>query len=437
MFDVLKQVSFDAALEAAYIASKSLSHGRVFPSRVGSETPGDGVLLKIRQEIEETEGADLPDIVPERASRYICELSKAIDKLADERLGIDVFRGRELLEGLRLEYSGRAAGEPYHGGGDVEAIDDWKPIGQTKKGGVALGEIPLRGEAGETSMFREIIGTSDALRAVVADAARVAPTDATVLITGETGTGKGLIARAIHKGSRRAARPFITVNCAAIPSSLIASELFGHEKGAFTGALQSRQGRFELAHSGTIFLDEIGELPAETQVALLGVLQERQFERVGGNSVIRTDVRMIAATNSDLAASIASGTFRADLFYRLNVFSIDLPPLREREEDIPLLAEYFIDHFARRAGKKIRTVSRKTLALLRSYSWPGNIRELQNVIERSVLLCESENLSIDDSRFSSVQLARELKGEVDLPPTPRWHLVRKPRPEPRTLLRKS
>ena len=202
-------------------------------------------------------------------------------------------------------------------------------------------------------MFEEIVGSSPALKTVISDIVKVAPTDSTVLITGETGTGKELVARAIHKSSQRAGQPFIAVNCASIPSSLIASELFGHEKGAFTGALQRRQGRFELANSGTIFLDEIGELPAETQIALLRVLQERQFERVGGNRVIPTDVRIIAATNRDLAAAIASGTFRADLFYRLNVFPIDVPPLRQRKEDIPMLVEYFVKRYAEKAGKQI------------------------------------------------------------------------------------
>jgi transcriptional regulator with GAF, ATPase, and Fis domain len=221
-----------------------------------------------------------------------------------------------------------------------------------------------------------------------------------VLITGETGTGKELIARAIHKRSPRSSRAFVNVNCAATPPSLIASELFGHEKGAFTGALQRRLGRFELAEGGTIFLDEIGELPAETQIALLRVLQEREFERVGGTHTIRADVRVIAATNRDLNAAIAAGTFRKDLYYRLNVFPIESPPLRERQDDILLLVEYLIDRYASKAGKKIRDINKKTLELLQSYPWPGNIRELQNVIERSVILCETENFSIDESWLS-------------------------------------
>ena len=263
----------------------------------------------------------------------------------------------------------------------------------------------LREQIDQAFMFDEIVGSSPALKSVLSSILKVAPTDSTVLITGETGTGKELIARAIHKGSHRVGQPFIAVNCAAIPSSLIASELFGHEKGAFTGALQRRQGRFELAHSGTIFLDEIGELPAETQIALLRVLQDRQFERVGGNRIISTDVRVIAATNRDLAAAIASGTFRADLFYRLNVFPIHVPPLRNRKEDIPMLVEYFVKRYAEKAGKQIRKIDKNTLKLCQSYPWPGNIRELQNIIERSVILCTGDTFSIDGAWLSSQNLA--------------------------------
>ncbi len=255
-------------------------------------------------------------------------------------------------------------------------------------------------------MFEEIVGSSRALKTVLSSIVKVAPTDSTVLITGETGTGKELIARAIHRGSQRAGQAFITVNCAAIPASLIASELFGHERGAFTGALQQRRGRFELAHSGTIFLDEIGELPAETQIALLRVLQERQFERVGGSRVIPTDVRIIAATNRDLAAAIASGTFRADLFYRLNVFPIHVPPLRNRKEDIPMLVEYFVKRYAEKARKQISKIDKNTLKLCQSYHWPGNIRELQNIIERSVILCTGDTFWIDEAWLSSQDAPR-------------------------------
>jgi PAS domain S-box-containing protein len=266
--------------------------------------------------------------------------------------------------------------------------------------------VVLREQIDQVFMFEEIVGSSAALKTVLCSIVKVAPTDSTVLITGETGTGKELIARAIHKGSQRADQPFITVNCAAIPSSLIASELFGHEKGAFTGALQLRQGRFELAHSGTIFLDEIGELPAETQIALLRVLQEREFERVGGSRVIPTDVRVIAATNRDLEAAIASGTFRADLFYRLNVFPIDVPPLRQRREDIPMLVEYFVKRYADKALKQISKIDKNTLKLCQSYHWPGNIRELQNIIERSVILCTGDTFWIDEGWLSSQNAPR-------------------------------
>jgi transcriptional regulator with GAF, ATPase, and Fis domain len=248
--------------------------------------------------------------------------------------------------------------------------------------------------------FEYIIGASRALQEVLNLVRAVAPTDSTALIEGETGTGKELVARAIHKRSHRSSRALVSVNCAAIPRDLIASELFGHEKGAFTGATQRRLGRFELAEGGTIFLDEVGELPAETQIALLRVLQEHEFERVGGTTSIRANVRVIAATNRDLQAAIAAGIFRSDLFYRLNVFPIEVPPLRERREDIPVLVEYLIDRYARKTGKSIRGVNKRSLELLQSYPWPGNIRELQNVIERSVIVCETENLSVDKSWLS-------------------------------------
>src|SRR5262245_7529814 len=260
--------------------------------------------------------------------------------------------------------------------------------------------LALREEIDQASMFEEIVGTSSALQRVLSNVAKVAPTDSTVLITGETGTGKELIARAIHKRSQRSERAFVTVNCAALPPSLIGSELFGHEKGAFTGALQRRLGRFELAEGGSIFLDEIGELPPETQIALLRVLQEREFERVGGGEPIAADVRVIAATNRDLKMAVVSGTFRPDLFYRLNVFPIEVPPLRDRLEDIPLLVDYFIGRYASQAGKKIRSIDKRKLELFQSYPWPGNLRELQNVLERSVILCEGETLSVDESWLS-------------------------------------
>ena len=257
--------------------------------------------------------------------------------------------------------------------------------------------VALREEIVRSSMFEEIVGSSESLRKVLAQVSRVAPTDSTVLIQGETGTGKELIARAIHNRSKRVNRAFIRVNCTAIPPSLIASELFGHEKGSFTGALQRRLGRFESADGGTIFLDEVGEVPPETQVALLRVLQEREFERVGGNQTVRVDVRVLSATNKDLRAAVADGTFRQDLFYRLNVFPIQVPALRDRIDDIPLLVEYLVDRYAKKAGKRIRSVSKNTLDLFQGYDWPGNIRELQNVVERAVVLCEGETFCVDPS----------------------------------------
>jgi predicted ATPase/transcriptional regulator with GAF, ATPase, and Fis domain len=274
--------------------------------------------------------------------------------------------------------------------------------------------IVLREEIDRASMFEEIVGTSSPVRNVLSRISKVAPAESSVLITGETGTGKELVARAIHKRSRRSSRAFVSVNCAAVPRDLIASELFGHEKGAFTGAAHRRLGRFELAEGGTIFLDEVGELSAETQIALLRVLQEREFERVGGTGCIRTDVRVIAATNRDLKAAIGAGAFRSDLFYRLNVFPIEVPALRERREDIPLLVEYFVDRFARKAGKSFQALNKKSLDLLQSYPWPGNIRELQNVIERSVIVCETENFSVDESWLSQQSPATEPHSEIGL-----------------------
>jgi PAS domain S-box-containing protein len=259
----------------------------------------------------------------------------------------------------------------------------------------------LREEIDRVSMFEEILGTSQALQAVVSRVVKVAPTDSSVLITGETGTGKELIARAIHKRSGRSQRAFVSVNCAALAPSLISSELFGHEKGAFTGATQRRLGRFELANGGTIFLDEIGELPADIQVALLRVLQEREFERVGGAQSIQVDVRVVAATNRDLEAAIANGTFRRDLFYRLNVFPIQVPPLRERKDDILTLLEYFVQRFGRKLGKNFSKIDKRTVELFRSYDWPGNVRELQNVVERSVIVSSDDVFCVDEAWLST------------------------------------
>ena len=267
--------------------------------------------------------------------------------------------------------------------------------------------LALREEVDQASMFEEIVGTSPPLRALLDNVSRVAPTNSTVLITGETGTGKELVARAIHKRSRRSSRAFVSVNCAAIPHTLIASELFGHEKGAFTGALTRHVGRFELADGGTIFLDEIGDLPPDTQLALLRVLQEREFERLGSIRPTKVDVRVIAATNRDLQDAMANGAFRVDLFYRLSVFPIEMPPLRERTADIPLLVAYFVDRYASKAGKTIRHIDNRTLDLVQSYRWPGNVRELQNVIERAVIVCETDTLVIDENWLSRDTLATE------------------------------
>jgi formate hydrogenlyase transcriptional activator len=258
--------------------------------------------------------------------------------------------------------------------------------------------LALKEEIDHALMFGDIVGSSEALRKVLHQVAKVAPSDSTVLILGETGTGKELIARAIHKRSKRAGRAFIGVNCAAIPPSLIASELFGHEKGAFTGATQRRMGRFEAANGGTMFLDEIGDLPPETKVVLLRVLQEREIERVGSNKPIPVDVRVLAATHRDLNALVAEGQFREDLLYRLNVVPIVMPPLRERVADIPVLVEYFIDRFGKMAGKQFRrTIDNKSLRIFKAYDWPGNVRELQNVIERAVILSEGETLSVEET----------------------------------------
>jgi formate hydrogenlyase transcriptional activator len=253
----------------------------------------------------------------------------------------------------------------------------------------------LQEEIVERSIYEEIVGSSGSLQKVLAAIEKVAPTDSTVLLTGETGTGKELVAHAIHRRSPRYGRALVKVNCAALPAELIASELFGHEKGAFTGAMQQRVGRFEAANGGTIFLDEVAELSPEIQVSLLRVLQEKEFERVGGNRTIKTDVRVIAATNKDLRREVSDGSFRMDLFYRLNVFPIHVPPLRERADDIPVLVDYFATRLAARTGKTISQIEKRSLSAMQQYSWPGNIRELQNVIERCVILADSDVLRLE------------------------------------------
>jgi transcriptional regulator with GAF, ATPase, and Fis domain len=319
---------------------------------------------------------------------------------------------KDLVAGIPLIHS-KSLSALDNQGEIIDMIDDMRDANgrrrATRAAGTALGDrsalkeehydqiIAPCGEVDGCSVFEGVVGKSTALQSTLKHVAKVAATDSTVLITGETGTGKELIARAIHNRSRRSSRAFVGVNCASIPSSLVASELFGHEKGSFTGALQQRQGRFELAQGGTIFLDEVGELPAETQVMLLRVIQERQFERVGGNRPITADVRVIAATNRDLTAAIHAGTFRSDLFYRLNVFPIHVPPLRSRKDDIPMLVEYFVKRVSQKMGKHIRGIDRKALDLCHRYDWPGNIRELQNIVERFLILSESDIFSIDES----------------------------------------
>ena len=257
--------------------------------------------------------------------------------------------------------------------------------------------LALREQIDRASMFEDIVGSSEAVRKVLRQVAKVATSDSTVLILGETGTGKELIARAIHKRSSRSERAFIAVNCAAIPPSLIASELFGHEKGAFTGATQRRLGRFESANGGTIFLDEVGDLPSEIQIALLRVLQEREIERVGSNKAIPVDVRVLAATHRDLDTLVAEGKFRQDLLYRLSVVPIQIPSLRERTDDIPVLVDYFIGRFGKKVGKKFRSIDKRTADLFKTYQWPGNVRELQNVIERTVILSEGDIFCVDET----------------------------------------
>jgi len=315
---------------------------------------------------------------------------------------LDARAARAVSEGVPCELEQRVCSRD---GSHRWLLARYSPLsddeGRVTRWYVAYTEERLQQEVDKASMFEEIVGASPALAAVLSRVSKVAGSDSTVLVTGETGTGKELVARAIHRRSRRASRAFVAVNCAAIPRDLIASELFGHEKGAFTGALQRRLGRFELADGGTIFLDEIGELSTEAQVALLRVLQEREFERVGGRDRIRVDVRVIAATNRDLSTAVTDGSLRQDLFYRLNVFPLEMPPLRERREDIPVLVEYFIGRYARKAGRTFRRVSKRTLDRLQSYPWPGNVRELQNVIERSVIVSDTDEFTVDESWLSA------------------------------------
>ncbi len=347
--------------------------------------------------IREKTGAmvDFRVVLPDRSIRYVHCVSRP---LLDASSGVVELVGTNM--DVTEQYLARSALE--------KAFEEIKQL----KEELYRENLALKEEIDQASLFEEIVGSSEPLRRVLVQVTKVAPTDSTVLISGETGTGKELIARAIHKRSARSSRAFVSVNCAAIPPALIGSELFGHEKGAFTGATQRRLGRFELAEGGTLFLDEVGDLPTETQIALLRVLQERQFERVGGNQPISVNVRIIAATNRELKAAVKAGTFRSDLFYRLNVFPIDVPPLRERREDIPLLVEYLTERYASKAGKKIKNIDKRTLELFVAYEWPGNIRELQNLIERAVILCDSKTLFVDEVWFprETAQAGERAKG---------------------------
>jgi formate hydrogenlyase transcriptional activator len=366
------------------------------------------------------------------ARAYVCqnldlggqfvEDSKLLDKGIRSYVRIPL-RVRERLVGSMMFFLREPHGFAPH---DVEMLEVIaQPIAAAVANALAFEEIArlngrlqeenqaLRQELDERSMFEEIVGSSQPLRQMLVRIEKVAGTDSTVLITGETGTGKELVARAIHRRSRREGRALITVNCAALPGTLIGSELFGHERGAFTGALQRRLGRFELADGGSIFLDEVGELPPEIQVTLLRVLQEGEFERVGGTQTIHTDTRVIAATNRDLAEAVAAGTFRSDLFYRLNVFPIAVPPLRERREDVPILVEYFTSRFAARLGKKFRQIERGAMDRILAYPWPGNVRELQNVIERAVILSDGDTLRIDEPLLAgSATVATTAEGSL-------------------------
>jgi PAS domain S-box-containing protein len=433
----------DGAVTHVHVVARAVTNAvgaREFVGAVSDITAAKVAEEQLRR--SETEYRHIIDAIPQLiaalspagkvlyANRSVLEYSG----FSEQDLAADDFRSRifhvEDLERLKEEREhGLERGVPFelemrtrhHAGGYRWCLIQYKPLRDERNRivrwyatGTDIDErkraedhvrnenVVLREEISRASMFEEIVGASNALNRVLRHVAKVARTDSTVLITGETGTGKELVARAIHKQSHRSGRAFVSVNCAAIPPSLIASELFGHERGAFTGAVQRRQGKFELADGGTIFLDEVGDLPADTQLALLRVLQEREFERVGGGRPIRVDVRVIAATNRDMPAAVRDKSFRADLFYRLNVFPVVMPALRERAPDIPLLVEYFMHRFAKRAGKTVKRIEPDSLQLLQAYEWPGNIRELQNVVERAVIISDSDTLMIDEGWLVAV-----------------------------------
>jgi len=418
---VLDTISASLRRSEAYLAqAQRLTHTGTCAMRISS---GQAEEIGWSKEtvrllgLDETAKSSLENALQRIHPEDVALVRQAVDEAGRSGAGLDLAVRLVMSDGS-LKHIHVVADTMKDDSGDVELVGAAQDITAWKK---ALEEsralrdrlfqenVALREEVDKASMFEDIVGSSPPLQAVLSRVCKVAPTDSRALITGETGTGKELIARAIHRRSPRSLRPFVAVNCAAIPKDLIASELFGHEKGAFTGALQRRVGRFELAEGGTLFLDEVGEIPPEIQVALLRVLQERRFERVGGTQSISNDVRVIATTNVDLDAAMNAGAFRRDLFYRLSVFPIHMPSLRERREDIPLLVEYFIERFATQAGKRFRHINKTNLDLLQSYDWPGNIRELQNVIERSVIVCDTKEFSVDEHWLASRPLAKEPK----------------------------
>jgi PAS domain S-box-containing protein len=416
--DDRKQAEQSLRRSEAYLAqAQLLSHTGSFGLRF---SPEEIVWSKETYRLlglDEASKPSLETVLQHTHPEDVALVRRAVEQAAESGAGMD-FEHRLVMSDGSIRHVHVVADAVRDDSGNLELVGAVQDITSSKKAFEEIRtlrdqllqeNVALREEVDKASMFEDIVGNSPPLRAVLSLVSKVAPTDSTAFITGETGTGKELIARAIHRQSSRSSRAFVAVNCAVIPKELIASELFGHEKGAFTGALQRRVGRFELADGGTLFLDEVGEIPLQTQVALLRVLQEQQFERVGGSQSVQVDVRVIAATNKELGAAINTGSFRRDLFYRLNVFPIQVPSLRKRREDIPLLVAYFIDRFATKAGKRFSRINKKSLDLLQSYHWPGNIRELQNVIERSVILCDAKEFAVDERWLVPGPIAMEPK----------------------------
>jgi formate hydrogenlyase transcriptional activator len=395
---------------------------------------GDGRILSTNHRAAQMIGRSAEEMNDRSIFDFFARTPAAVGRAPGLR---ERFRAGEELSGLEVEMhheDGRPLWislwmKPIRGGGRVQAgraiwvdITD-RVLADAERARLQQQNLYLQDEIKATHNFEAIIGKSPALGAVLDDVRRVAPTDASVLITGETGTGKELIARAIHSASKRADRPFIKVNCGALPTGLVESELFGHEKGAFTGAIARRIGRFELADGGTIFLDEIGELPPEVQAKLLHVLQAHEFDRVGGQSPMRVDVRVIAATNRNLLKAVQERAFREDLYYRLHVFPIHLPPLRDRVEDIPLLVHFLVNSFMVRIGKRIESVGRRTMEQLLAYRWPGNIRELENVLERAVILETDSILEIEPGILSATDAPPPTAARPSLEDVEREHIA--------------